>query len=345
MGDDGSVSVDLGLTPDQESIAELFDGFFANESPSAVIRAAEPLGFDPDLWAKVIELGAPGMGSAESVGGGGASLSDLVVVCESLGRHLAPVPLVEHLAALALLDDADLVAGDAIATISLRPAVDGVWSLVPAGAVADVIVGIDGDECVVVRSAPPMRAPRNHGSAPIADRSSRDGQRTVLGPASMFSAARDRWNVLTSAALVGIAEGAMRLGVQYVMERYQFDVPIGSFQSVQHGLADLPVLVDAGRLLTHKAAWALSEVTDGIVDWRNNDIDDGPSLAAMALVFATDAAMTSTDRSLHYHGGYGFAEEYDVQLYYRRARGWSLIAGDPTDLCLDLADRFFGEVA
>jgi hypothetical protein len=54
------MTVDLGLSPDQESIAELFDGFFSNEAPPAVARAAEPLGFDRDLWNKVIELGAPG---------------------------------------------------------------------------------------------------------------------------------------------------------------------------------------------------------------------------------------------------------------------------------------------
>ena len=66
------MSVDLGLTADQEAIADLFGGFFTNESPTSVARAAEPFGFDAELWAKVIELGAPGMGSAVEHGGGGA---------------------------------------------------------------------------------------------------------------------------------------------------------------------------------------------------------------------------------------------------------------------------------
>ena len=59
---------------------------------------------------------------------------------------------------------------------------------------------------------------------------------------------------------------------------------------------------------------------------------------------AADAAVMATDRSLHYHGGYGFAEEYDIQMYYRRARGWSLILGDSTSVGLSLADRLFGTV-
>jgi alkylation response protein AidB-like acyl-CoA dehydrogenase len=131
---------------------------------------------------------------------------------------------------------------------------------------------------------------------------------------------------------VGIADAAKDLGVTYVKEREQFGVPVGSFQAVQHGLADLPVAIDGGRLLTHKAAWALDNITDG------------PALATMALLFAADAAVMATDRSLHYHGGYGFAEEYDIQMYYRRARGWSLILDDPTTVSLSLADRLFGTV-
>ena len=263
------MTVDLGLTADQEAIAELFDGFFAKEAPPSVARDAEPLGFDRGLWAKVVELGAPGMGSAEAVGGGGASLADLVVVAEAVGRSIAPVPLVDHLAALTVLDDEDLVAGEAIAAVSVRPAdAEGNWWLVPAGAVADVVVGVDGDELVAVRSAAPMAGPHNHASAPMADRSARDGERRVLGPAADFQAVIDRWKVLTAASLIGISDGALRLGLDYVMERQQFGVPIGAFQAVQHGLADLPVLVEGGRLLTHKAAWAIGAGTDSL-DWRD----------------------------------------------------------------------------
>jgi alkylation response protein AidB-like acyl-CoA dehydrogenase len=337
------MSVDLGLSADQEAIADLFGGFFANESPTSVARAAEPFGFDAELWAKVIELGAPGMGTAVEHGGGGASLSDLVVVAEAFGKAIAPIPLLEHLAAALVLTDADVVSGETIATLAVRPAdANGVWRLVPSGAVASVVVGIDGDELVAVRSAAPMVAPRNHASAPLADRSAREGERIVLGAAGAFAPVLDRWKVLTAAALVGVADAAMALGVRYVMEREQFGVPVGSFQAVQHGLADLPVMIDGGRLLTHKAAWAIDSGDAGINDWQLNDITDGSTLASMAYVFTTDGAALATDRSLHYHGGYGFSEEYDIQLSYRRARGWSLVLDDPSVECLNLADRLFG---
>jgi alkylation response protein AidB-like acyl-CoA dehydrogenase len=192
-----------------------------------------------------------------------------------------------------------------------------------------------------VRSAPAGTGPRNHGAQPLADRSSREGDRQVLGDTARFARALDEWKVLTAASLVGIAASALDMGLEYVMSRHQFGVPVGSFQAVQHGLADLPVLIDGARLLTHKAAWAGDGGGDGILDVDMNDIEDFSTLASMAFLFAGDAAAHATDRSLHYHGGYGFSEEYDIQLYYRRARGWSLVFDDPSRESLRLADRLF----
>jgi alkylation response protein AidB-like acyl-CoA dehydrogenase len=337
------MTVDLGLSPDQESIQDLFATFFTKEAPFTVARAAEPLGFDRALWDKVRELEAPGMSSPASVGGSEASWSDLVVVAEALGRAIAPIPLVEHLVAAPLHPVADVVSGEAIATLALHPARDdGTWRLVPGGAVADVVVGLDGEELVAVRSTPPGDGPRNHGCAPLAHRSARAGERVVLGGPAEHVAAVDRWRVLTAAALVGISAAALDLGVGYAKARHQFGVPIGTFQAVQHQLADLPTIVDGGRLLVHKAAWVADGHGSGVLDVGDSDIEDVHALAAMAFVFAAEGAATATDRSLHVHGGYGFSEEYDVQLLYRRARGWALVLDDPARERLRLADRLFG---
>lgn len=325
------MSVDLGLSADQQSVEELFRAFFTKESPPSVARDAEPLGFDRNLWSKLAETGAPGMAVD------GASLGELVVACEELGRAIAPVPLVEHLVASRAFPQPELCDGSTIATVSVRPAAGGVWSLVPAGAVADVVIGVDGDELIAVRSVPPGEGPRNHASAPLADRPT-SGDRTVLGAASQFDVVRAEWQTLTAAALVGIAGAALDLGVEYAKARYQFGVPIGSFQAVQHGFADLPGMIDGARLLTHKAAWAEGHTT---LDVDDNEFDDQLALASMAFVFASDVAAHATDRSLHFHGGYGFSVEYDIQLYYRRARGWALVLGETAAECRRLADRLF----
>jgi alkylation response protein AidB-like acyl-CoA dehydrogenase len=328
------VTVDLGLSPDEEAVGELFSTFFAKEAPPSVARAAEPLGFDAALWQRLAATGAPGMGVD------GASLGELVVAAEALGRAIAPVPLVEHLAASRAHPAPDIADGTTIATISLRPAVDGSWRLVPAGAVAGVVVGVDGEELVAVRADAPGTGPRNHASAPLADRSTA-GERVVLGPAAAFETVLAEWKVLTAGTLVGVAASALDIGVEYVKARHQFGVPIGSFQAVQHGLAELPGMIDGARLLTHKAAWA---TVGGPLDIGDNAVEDQIALASMAFVFAADVAALATDRSLHYHGGYGFAEEYDIQLYYRRARGWSLVLDDPAVECRRLADRLFGTI-
>lgn len=338
------MAIDLSYSTDQAAIHELFSSFLAKESPVALARASEPLGFDRGLWTRLGALGAPGLCAPPSSGGSGVGLSEATVVAEAIGRAIAPVPLIEHLSATLADHDPRLVNGSGIATLALRPAdPTGRWRLVPAGAVADVVVGVDGDDLVSVRSAPPGHAPANHACSPLADRSSRRGQRTVLGPAADLRAPLNAWKVMTAAALVGIADAALGLARDYVLARHQFGVPIGSFQSVQHGLADLPGLIDGARLLVHKAAWAARWET-GIVDVDDGEITDPTVLASMAFLFASDAARRSTDRALHYHGGYGFSEEYDIQLFYRRARGWSLVLGDPGEERRGLGRRLFDGV-
>lgn len=340
------MALDFSLSGDQEAVADAFGAFFANECPIDVVRAAEPLGFSQHLWKKIGAMDAPGMAAPADAGGAGAALSALVVVAEALGESIAPVPLIEHWVASRAFPIPEVVSGSQTATVALRPAdAEGDWRLVPAGAVAGVVVGVDGDELVAVRSPAPVASPRNHASAPLADRSARVGERVVIGNADEFARRLDEWRVLTAAALVGIAGRAMHIGVDYVTQRRQFGQPIGAFQAIQHGLADLPALIDGARFLTHKAAWAYDEGLlggAGVVDMDEGIITEFAPLAAMALIAAADAAAVSTDRSLHYHGGYGFSLEYDIQLYFRRARGWANIVGDPSHERRRLADLLWG---
>ncbi len=329
--------MELAFSADQSVLFDAFAQFFTRESASTVVRCAEPLGFDPSLWAAL---------SAMEVWGSDASLADLCVIGETVGRSCAPVPFVEHAVVTRLLGWSALVAGDSIGALSPRPA-DGAgsWALVPAGAVADVVVGMDGDDFVAVTAPPPFSGPRNHACAPLADRSTRLGERIVIGDQADFDTAMAQWQVLTASTMVGIASAALEMGVAYVMQRQQFGVPIGSFQSVQHSLADLPGRIDGARLLTHQAANALDSAVPGACDAANNDITDSYSLAAMAFLFSSEIAADATARSLHVHGGYGFSEEYDIQLAYRRARGWALVIGDPAEVRMDLAARFWPSTA
>jgi alkylation response protein AidB-like acyl-CoA dehydrogenase len=339
--------VDLSLSDEQEQLVESFGTFFAKECPPTVVRASEETGgFDPALWDAFGSLGGPAMGADLTAGGGGASLLDLELVAERFGAVLAPIPLVEGLVTGRVLAAGDASARPildrlsdeppAVATVALHPARDGIARLVPAGAVATVVVGLDDRELVVVETDPPtLDVVHNLGDGPIADRFLRMDARTVVASGTraleLYDCAVDEWRVLMAGALVGLAGAALELGVEYAKQRHQFGVPIGSFQSIAHSLADVATAVDGAQLLAREAAWAADEGEA-----------DATALARMAFLFAARSAQRMTAVALHVHGGYGFTLEYDVQLYQRRAKAWPLLLGDPRRGALGLADALFG---
>jgi alkylation response protein AidB-like acyl-CoA dehydrogenase len=331
--------MDLHPTDEQRSIIDVFGALADRTCPVEQLRDHEPLGFSAALWEQLVVVGAPGMAVPESDGGAGASLLDLSLAVEALGRRLAPAPLVEHAVTARLLARsgglaADVVDGAAIATLALRPARDHVATLVPAGAVARHVAALDGDDLVLATS-PPGDLIANLASAPLADRSLTGGRVLASGEAArrLHAQAVDEWRALTAAMLVGLGLGALTIAIRYVSDREQFGVPIGSFQSLQHGLADVGVGLDGAQLLARKAGWA-----------HDAERTDAAELGAMAFLFAAEQAQRASERALHYHGGYGFMEEYDIQLFYRRAKGWANVLGEPAREYAHLADLRYGPV-
>src|SRR3546814_11642113 len=79
----------LGIPDDSVPVQEMFEGFFAEESSPARVRAAEPLGFDTALWRELVATEAPFMRLSADAGGGGMSLFDCCLLMEQAGRRLA----------------------------------------------------------------------------------------------------------------------------------------------------------------------------------------------------------------------------------------------------------------
>jgi alkylation response protein AidB-like acyl-CoA dehydrogenase len=210
--------------------------------------------------------------------------------------------------------------------------------------VATTVVGFDGDDLVVLDGEPGRHVP-NLASAPLADRDLGDGRVVASGAlaSSLYEQAVDEWRVLTASALVGLGLGALEIGVRYVSEREQFGVPIGSFQAIQHPLADVSVALDGAQLLARKAAWA-HDTSNAGVPGPTGGPDRAAELGAMAFLFAAEQAQRASDRALHFHGGYGFMEEYDIQLFYRRAKGWANVLDEPAREYARLADLRYGTV-
>ena len=206
--------------------------------------------------------------------------------------------------------------------------------MVPAGSVCDAVVALDGDALRLVDVDDGVRrAVDNLASSPFADIQLGEGVVLAEGPEAVerYETAIDEWLTLTAAALAGIGSSALELACAYAIERHAFGSPIGSFQGVSHPLADDATNLDGARLLAHKAAWSL----DG-------DAPRGRELAAMAFAFASKSAEKATYDALHTHGGYGFMLEYDVQLFWRRARGWPRVWGDAEAAYRRAADARYG---
>ena len=335
--------MDLTLTDEQELIRDSVARLLAKLSGPEQVREAEAEGHDPVLWAALVEMGIPAMTLPEAVGGGGSTLASLGVALEECGAALATVPIVEvavagrALAALGQDERATAVAEGAVVVASPRPG----GALVPGAGAASSALVLDGDHLVVADQSREVGVddwptPRTMSSLAAADVPA-DAWHTVLatGPAAVDAHVRlaDEWRALTASWLVGLAQRALDLGVAYATERRQFGVPIGSFQAIQHQLADVATELEGARLVARKALWAL--------DGGEPEADAFP---AIAFALASEVAQRATAVSLHVHGGYGFMEEYDVQLYFRRAKATRLLAGDPRDDLLHVADRCFGPV-
>ena len=179
--------MDLDPTDEQQSIVDVFGGLAERTVPLDRLRDHEPVGFAPELWEQLVAVGAPGMAVPEPAGGAGATLLDLALAVEALGRRLAPAPLIEHAVAARLLARVDALAPDVldgarVATLALRPARDRTARLVPAGAVATTVVGFDGADLVVLDGEPGQHVP-NLASAPLADRDLRDARVRRVGRA------------------------------------------------------------------------------------------------------------------------------------------------------------------
>ncbi len=123
--------------------------------------------------------------------------------------------------------------------------------------------------------------------------------------------------IAASAYLVGLSQMDFDVTLNYAKERVQFGRPIGSFQAIQHKLADAVIDVDGSRFITYKAAWSLQEGEP-----------DADLTIAMAKAWCSDASRRVVAHGQQIHGGIGFTKEYKIQLYFRRQKWMELMWGD-----------------
>ena len=334
----------LGLPEDSRPIKDMFERFFEAESSPARVRAAEPVGFDAALWRELVGLGAPLMRLSAEAGGGGMSLFDTALMMEQAGRRLAPAPIAEAIVALRILGElggetaAEWIArvgdGDTVLTLALHDVSSGRTQLVPGGAAASAVLTFDGRDVAVVVPEAALPAPLTLGGSAIGLFDPAKGVRHVIcggaDAARVWAAGIEEWKILTASALIGLSREALAMGAAYAVERVAFGVPIGSHQGISHPLANDIIDADGAALLLWRV---LRAIADG-------DADAGATVS-MLWWWAARTATNSVAHALHTFGGYGLTNEYDIQLYHRRAKAWAAPLGDPADELVRAGQRLF----
>ncbi len=352
--------LDLKFSAEQEMLRETVRGVCATTTPLSVVRELEddPLGYSPELWKQLAHLDLIGLQLPEEFGGSGMSAVESVVVYEEFGRSLAPSPhFVSSIlsgGALALAGSPTqkqewlprIVSGEAVLTPAWLEPENGFG---PAGvqvrAVADgdgfVITGTKRHVAFASAATRLVVLARTGDATDDIDLFLVDPSAAGVGLAQQMTVAADTqyrvdldgvrvtaddrigaagsgwetWNsvmhdgiILAGAQAVGGAQYAMEITVQYAKDRQQFDKPLGAFQALAHYLADAVTNVDGAEVLVHEAAWARSE---------GRDVS---KLAPMAKLYACRTFRDVTATAQQIFGGIGFTVEFDIQLYFRRAK-------------------------
>jgi alkylation response protein AidB-like acyl-CoA dehydrogenase len=352
--------VDLDFTDEQNMLREMIRGVCGAYAPLDTVRAMEddPIGYPPELWKQMAELDLIGLMLPSEFGGSEMGAIEGAILYNELGRALAPTPhFVSAVMAAGVLLRAGttdqqeewlprVTSGDAVlSTAWLEPGqgfgprgvqtratsdgdgfvLDGVKLHVPYARAASRLVVLartgdaDGDvdlflvdpasagvtltQQFTIASDAQYQVELAGARVPASDR--------IGGVATGWST----WNatmldgiVLLAAQAAGGARHALALTVQYAKDREQFDKPLGAFQAIAHYLADAATAVDGAETLVHEAAWA-----------RANDRSTA-RLAPMAKLFACSTFRDVTAMAQQVFGGVGFTLEYDIQLYFRRAK-------------------------
>jgi alkylation response protein AidB-like acyl-CoA dehydrogenase len=352
--------LDLEFDAEQEMLRQTVRGVCAASCPLSVVRELEddPVGYPPALWKQLAELDLVGLLLPEEYGGAGMTLLEGVVLYEELGRSLAPTP--HFVSAVLCGGALALAGSPAQRDAWLRPMVAGEAILTPAWFEPENSCGPtgvqvratpDGDgyrisgikrHVAFAPSAARLVVLARTGDAPrdvdlflvdpTADGVALTQQHSIGSDAQFQVEMRDvrvdeadrigdgasgwrTWDavmhdgcILTGAQAMGGARYALDITVQYAKDRRQFDKPLGAFQALAHYLADAATTVDGGTTLVHEAAWARA---------NGRPVD---RLAPMAKLFACQTYRDVTAMAQQVFGGIGFSVEFDIQLYFRRAK-------------------------
>lgn len=363
--------MDMEFSEEQQQLMGTARRFLEKECPLSLVRELETseLGFSPDLWRKMADLGWLGLPYAQEYGGYGMGSVDLVVLAKELGRALCPSPYTPTVilsggAIVAAGTEEQkraylprIVAGEMVIAFALQ---ESSTHYDPRGVATRATETADGfvlsgtkmfvefpqaaDRLLVLARAAGEPPSSDGLTMFLVDGKSPGIQMTPLGTMArdkQFEVILDQvavskddvlgpvggaWPLLEKvihqgavalcAYMVGAAEKIHQMATDFAKERVQFDRPIGSFQAIQHYLAQTITEIVAADTTTFYAAWTLDE---GL---------PAREIVAKAKAFAGDTFKKASDIGAQIHGGIGYNEDVDTTLFLRRGKQYQLSMGD-----------------
>ncbi|MFB7242916.1 acyl-CoA dehydrogenase [Streptomyces populi] len=350
------------LDAEQRAFAASLDAMLASADTPSAVRAWADGDHAPGLalWSRLAGAGVFALAVPEAYEGVGPLPVELAVAFVELGRHAVPGPVVETAAAAALLGELSalgepgpaerllpgLASGKSLATLVLPggrmptagapapsggqapdtttapsdghasapdPAARSGGHALDADAAAVSLV-VDGDGLRLASGHGPVRA-----SVDPARRLARPeggGELLAAGPQVARAALRAlTWaRLATAAQALGVGLALLGRTVEYVGRRTQFGVPVASFQAVKHRLADAMTALEFARPLLLGAALSMA-----------------PADVAAAKVRACEAAYATARAALQLHGAIGYTAEYDLSLWFTKARALRAAWGTPAE--------------
>jgi alkylation response protein AidB-like acyl-CoA dehydrogenase len=358
--------MDFAFSADQQLLKNAARQFLDDQCKPAAVRLLwdDPRGESEAMWKDMAQLGWLGLSLPEAFGGSDLGLVETAILLEEMGRVSYPGPYLSTvLAARAVLEAGThaqkdrwlpaIASGGARATVALLDAelawdpeatatsaersgsgwrLAGVKHFVPWAHVADVLLV-------------PARTPEGLGLflvertlaglklSPVTgmDLATRwvkvelDGVSVagdgVLGAPGQARPVLERLlrvgAVGAAAEMLGAARRCLDMSVEYAKVREQFGQPIGSFQAIRHKCAEMLLEVENSHGAVYYAAWA-----------RDAGAEDADLAASVAKAYVGDAARKVCGEAIQVHGGIGFTWEYDLHLYFKRAKALEAMYGD-----------------
>ena len=360
--------MDLDFSKEQELIRKSAAQFIAKECPFDLVRELEESdgGYSKNMWQKMQAVGWLDLIIPEAYGGFGSDFMDMVIIQEELGKRVVPSPFFSTviLGGLTILEGGseeqkkNLLPGigDGSLLVSLAQyeeegsyqqsgihmtaqQKDGYYELngtkmfVSDANIVDkliVVAKVDENDAGLTLFLVEMDTPglsvsklptiaKDNTCAVYFD-SVNVPESNVLGKKG------DGWAVLEkmyikayvakAAEMIGACKTCMDMTVQYTKERIQYGKPIGGNQALQHFMSNMRIAYDTIHEYLYRVACMIDNGEDASLE------------ASILKASANENFKFISERAIQLHGAIGTTREYDIALFFRRAKSWEFVCGD-----------------